>query len=144
MSWAEAVWLRKKTEQAKRLVGSNSSFVKGFSTVELPASSSAPPVVIGSFIPKYSGSVTIISELWNTGSEAGNDSQYRLLMDGTDIYNATVSFPYSTKPHNIIYTTINVTAGQEYILSARTDEYNYYSRCAVSVGASLSESDLVE
>lgn len=144
MSWAETVWLRKKTEQAKRLVGSNSSFVKGFSTVELPASSYDPPVVIGSFIPKYSGSVTIISELWHTTSQAGNNGRYGLLMDGTEIYNAIVSFPYSTKPHNIIYTTINVTAGQEYILSARTDAYNSYSRCAVSVGASLSESNLVE
>lgn len=139
MSWAEAVWLRKKTEQAKRLVGSNSSIVKGFSVVSLPNSTSNP-AVIGSFIPKYSGAVTIISELWHSDGEAS--SRYGLFVNGTRIYYEDVLYPRSTDPHEIIYITINVTAGQEYILSALSSYV--WNKALVSVGASLSESDLAE
>ena len=143
MAWKDTIWLKNKLEHNKILVGSNSSICKSFDTAGIAQGNDY--TTVGTFTPKFSGTVTIISELWQASSQAGQTGRLTLKADNTIIYNESViSFPYTSNQHNYIYITISVTKGEEYTLYVNTDNYNTGARCIISVGATLSEMNIVE
>lgn len=150
MSWSEVIWLKNKTERDKRLTGSQTSIAKVYETVHTQSSILEDiEIEIGTFVPKYSGVVTIVSELnGTTPSYSGWNATYGIFVNGTRVYyNTSVSLPYITETPNIVYQDIPVSAGQEYsikIVLYRASTGNNTLKNMIKIGTILSESTLIE